>query len=126
LRPCRSARSGWWAPVMRSRSNGTCSCLSGCNAAAATADRITRVGDNLCTVPLRTVDRKRKRHAPRGAPTSKSLRAHIPGLDSYLSEVDRFALDMRKRSTVPTDCRYIDARVAESVTTALYVAQTTP
>jgi hypothetical protein len=33
---------------------------------------------------------------------------------------------MRKRSTVPTDCRYIDARVAESVTTALYVAQTTP
>jgi len=31
--------------------------------------------------------------------------------DSYLSEVDRFALDMRKRSTVPT---------------ALYVAQTTP
>jgi hypothetical protein len=51
---------------------------------------------------------------------------HFPGLDSYLSEVDRFALDMRKRSTVPTDCRYIDARVAESVTTALYVAQTTP
>jgi hypothetical protein len=28
---------------------------------------------------------------------------------------------MRTRSTVPTDCRYIDARVAESVTTALYV-----
>jgi hypothetical protein len=51
---------------------------------------------------------------------------HFPGLDSYLSEVDRFALDMRKRSTVPTDCRYIDALVAESVTTALYVAQTTP
>lgn len=45
LRRCRSARSGWWAPVMRSRSNGICSCLSGCNAAAATADRITRVGD---------------------------------------------------------------------------------
>jgi hypothetical protein len=41
-----------------------------------------------------------------------------PGLGSYLSEVDRFALDMRKRSTIPTDCRYIDARVAESVTTA--------
>ena len=51
---------------------------------------------------------------------------HFPGLDSYLSEVDRFALDMRKRSTVPTDYRYIDARVAEFVTTALYVAQTTP
>ena len=31
--------------------------------------------------------------------------------DSYLSEVDRFVLDMRKRATVPT---------------ALYVAQTTP
>jgi hypothetical protein len=30
---------------------------------------------------------------------------------------------MRKRSTVPTDCRYIDARVAESVTTAPYIAQ---
>jgi len=42
-----------------------------------------------------------------------------PGLGSYLSEVNRFALDMRKRSTIPTDCRYIDARVAESVTTAL-------
>ena len=41
-----------------------------------------------------------------------------PGLGSYLSEVVRFALDMRKRFTVPTDCRYIDARVAESVTTA--------
>ena len=49
-----------------------------------------------------------------------------PGLGSYLSEVDRFALDMRKRFTVPTDCRYIDARVAESVTTAPYIAQPTP
>jgi hypothetical protein len=29
---------------------------------------------------------------------------------------------MRKRFTVPTDCRYIDARVAESVTTAPYIA----
>ena len=46
-----------------------------------------------------------------------------PGLGSYLSEVDRFALDMRKRFTVPTDCRYIDARVAESVTSAPYIAQ---
>ena len=101
LRPCRSARSGWWAPVMRSRSNGTCSCLSGCNAAAATADRITRVGD----FPICVLSPPRKRHAPRGAPPSKSLLAHFPGLDSYLSEVDRFALDMRKRSTVPTDCR---------------------
>jgi hypothetical protein len=49
-----------------------------------------------------------------------------PGLGSYLSEVDRFALDMRKRFTVPTDCRYIDARVAESVTTAPYIEQPTP
>jgi len=46
-----------------------------------------------------------------------------PGLCSYLSEVDHFALDMRKRFTVPTDCRYIDARVAESVTSAPYIAQ---
>ena len=44
-----------------------------------------------------------------------------PGLGSYPSEVVRFALDMRKRFTVPTDCRYIDARVAESGTTAPYI-----
>jgi hypothetical protein len=62
---------------------------------AATADRITRVGD----FPICVLSPPRKRHAPRGAPPSKSLLAHFPGLDSYLSEVDRFALDMRKRSS---------------------------
>jgi hypothetical protein len=61
----------------------------------------------------------------RATPRSPSLHT-APGLGSYLSEVDRFALDMRKRFTVPTDCRYIDARVAESVTTAPYIEQPTP
>jgi len=55
---------------------------------------------------------------PAGAPPRSPSLHTRPGLGSYLSEVDRFALDMRKRFTVPTDCRYIDARVAESVTTA--------
>jgi hypothetical protein len=65
---------------MRSRSNGICSCLSGCKRRRSNS-RSDHAGwrlPNLCTVPLRTVDRKRKRHAPRGAPPSKSLLAHFP------------------------------------------------
>src|SRR6476659_4930413 len=63
---------------------------------------------------------------PAGAPPRSPSLHTRPGLGSYLSEVDRFALDMRKRFTVTTDCRYIDARVAESVTTAPYIEQPTP
>ena len=127
LRRCRSARSGWWAPVMRSRSTAYVHA-----SLVVTPPQQQQIGSRglatsqsvYCPPPHGRPQTEAPRSARRATiqepPCTLPRPRQLPQRGRPLRP--RHAQAVHRPHRLPR----IDARVAESVTTALYLAQTTP